>query len=218
MSSRKCFIIILILLITCNVFADSISLKSGKSFPCRITGYDVKSLYVIMDNGKKLLVTKTKVDSLSSGNYTNSILNTFSKSFPNDRKEYTEYDDLDAYLNNIMPVNHNELFTNTGPLIPYSEAYLIGIKDAKSRHFSGTWFTAGLASGFLLGLIGTAVITIAAGKTNPKVVPENCDYKGYNKGYTKQTKKVNRICAFTGGILGTAAIVAVMQANPQKNK
>jgi len=93
-----------------------------------------------------------------------------------------------------------------------------GRELAKSEG-TGGWFAGGVASGLLLGLVGTALITVAANSSSNDV-PESRrsilatkrpDYsQAFARGYRDKLKSKKRTSAITGGLLGTAAFVAII--------
>ena len=90
-----------------------------------------------------------------------------------------------------------------------------GENDASSNHSSTGWFVGGLASGVILGLIGTAIITGASAASNPKPnyleVPKDgeVDMSCYLNGYKSKAKKKNMVSALMGGVVGTVIFVAI---------
>jgi hypothetical protein len=83
---------------------------------------------------------------------------------------------------------------------------------------TGGWFAGGVGSGVLLGLIGTAVITVAANNSSNNVpasqqsilATKRPDYsQAFARGYREKLKSKKRTSALTGGLLGTAAFVAI---------
>ena len=98
-----------------------------------------------------------------------------------------------------------------------STALAEGNAMAGSQSTAG-WFAGGLASGVILGLIGTAVITIAA--NNSSVHPpasqqsvlatKSPDYvQAFTRAYRDRLKSKKKTSALTGGLIGTAAFVLI---------
>ena len=106
---------------------------------------------------------------------------------------------------------------------PSSDASSIVAAVAEGRElaeFEGTggWFAGGVGSGVVLGLIGTAVITVAANNSSNNVpasqlsilATKRPDYsQAFARGYREKLKSKKRTSALTGGLLGTAAFVAI---------
>jgi hypothetical protein len=88
------------------------------------------------------------------------------------------------------------------PACPDSQAK--GRADAASSHHGTGWFFGGLASGLVLGFIGTGAITgIAALRhPQPKQVPSGLQAECYREGYSSKAKKKNTLMAFIGGAIG----------------
>jgi hypothetical protein len=70
----------------------------------------------------------------------------------------------------------------------------------------------GLASGVLLGLIGTAISYAMASSSTPEVgrVPEGAEAACYRDGYVSRARSMNSTNALTGGLLGTAVLVLIV--------
>ncbi|MCD4828458.1 MAG: hypothetical protein K8R90_03390 [Candidatus Cloacimonetes bacterium] len=94
----------------------------------------------------------------------------------------------------------------------FNTSYQLG-RAAGEQHSSSGWFIGGVASGFLLGLIGTAIIAVAASGTVPAYIPDEVDAMGYRTGYIDRSKSKNRGAAIGGGLLGTAIIVIIFVAS-----
>lgn len=90
-----------------------------------------------------------------------------------------------------------------------------GENHADSYHSSTGWFLGGVASGIILGLIGTAIITGASAASNPKPyaleVPKESEVEMacYLNGYKSKAKKKNMLSAVLGGLVGTVVFVAI---------
>ena len=94
-----------------------------------------------------------------------------------------------------------------------------GELSAEQNYSAGAWFAGGLASGFLLGLIGTGII-YASSKSGTITPPMSLllmidekpqPYKtGYLLGYSDKERKKRSSQELTGGLIGTAAIVLVI--------
>ena len=70
----------------------------------------------------------------------------------------------------------------------------------------------GLASGVLLGLIGTAISYAMASSSSPQAehVPDGVEPSCYRDGYQSKAKSMNTSNALTGGLLGTALLVVII--------
>ena len=84
---------------------------------------------------------------------------------------------------------------------------------------TGGWLGVGFASGLALGLLGTAVITIVAhnsGTDLPADRQAEVQTRGavylhsFQHGYQDRLRARRRNAALTGGLLGTATIVAIL--------
>ena len=92
-----------------------------------------------------------------------------------------------------------------------------GRELAESESTAG-WFGGGFASGLLLGLIGTAVITITAhnsgvnvpGSQQSILATRPPDYsQAFSRAYREKLKSKKRSSALVGGLLGTATFVVI---------
>ena len=90
---------------------------------------------------------------------------------------------------------------------------------AAQRVGTGGWFVGGFASGLVLGLIGTAVIYVAAGNSDTAVPPDRrlvianqpSHYQqAFEVGYGEKIKSKRKGAALGGGLLGTATIVLLI--------
>ena len=104
-----------------------------------------------------------------------------------------------------------------------SDASGVAVAVAEGRELAesegmGGWFAGGVASGLVLGLIGTAVITIAANNTSNNVpasqqsilATKPPDYsQAFARGYREKLKSKKRASALTGGLLGTAVVLVI---------
>jgi hypothetical protein len=70
----------------------------------------------------------------------------------------------------------------------------------------------GVASGVLLGLIGTGVITAVAASSSPAVhyVPQDAEPVCYRDGYASRARSMNTNSALTGGLIGTLVLVVIV--------
>jgi hypothetical protein len=86
------------------------------------------------------------------------------------------------------------------------EAQAKGRLDAASAHHTTGWFFGGLASGVVLGFIGTGAITGLAALTHPqpKQIPPGLQQDCYRDGYSSKAKRKNTLTAFIGGLVGGA--------------
>ena len=89
-----------------------------------------------------------------------------------------------------------------------------GRADGKAMGTGGA-FTIGLVSGVGLGLLGTLIAWVAQGEPDPPATEaaklENAECRlNYADAYAKSGKRKKRGAALTGGLIGTAAIVAVL--------
>ncbi len=124
---------------------------------------------------------------------------------------------VSAFLRrNIGDLRTDNRFTSneTEDILPqridFGDSYIKGRNDAESMHTTGGWFAGGIASGLILGLIGTGIIGLAATGSDPIYIPENCDPHAYHIGYKAQSKTMNRNTALGGGLLGTAIAVVIV--------
>ena len=87
-----------------------------------------------------------------------------------------------------------------------------GREAASSTHNGSGWMLGGLASGVLLGLIGTAITYAIASSSTPEVsrVPEGVEAACYRDGYVSRAKSMNTTNALTGGLIGTAVLVLII--------
>ncbi len=91
-----------------------------------------------------------------------------------------------------------------------------GKADAQERGTGGS-FVGGFAGGLLLGLIGAGVVVLAQSKSDPPAdfmlqleeEEEACRYT-YIESYRNESVSKKRKSALTGGLIGTAIIVAVI--------
>jgi len=102
-----------------------------------------------------------------------------------------------------------------------SDASSVAAAVAEGRELAesqgtGGWFAGGVGSGLVLGLIGTAVITIAAHNTGNNVPASQQSIlanrppdisQAFSQGYREKLKSKKRTSALTGGLLGTAVFV-----------
>lgn len=93
-----------------------------------------------------------------------------------------------------------------------TEAIVRGENDAASKHTSKSWFYGGVASGVLLGFIGTGILTaMSAGSSpRPKVIPEGYNEACYINGYSGKARKKNMWSSLGGGLVGTAILAVVV--------
>jgi hypothetical protein len=82
---------------------------------------------------------------------------------------------------------------------------------------TGGSFVGGLAGGVLLGLIGTAIAYVAQGPADLSAVhlveaqKYGSEYTlGVQQGFAEKSKKKKKSSALAGGLLGTAAFLAVV--------
>ena len=87
-----------------------------------------------------------------------------------------------------------------------------GREAASASHNGSGWMIGGLASGVLLGLIGTAISYAIASSSSPEVghVPEGVEAACYRDGYVSRAKSMNTTNALTGGLIGTAVLVLIV--------
>ena len=76
---------------------------------------------------------------------------------------------------------------------------------------SSGWELGGLASGLLLSLVGTGIITGIAACSNPEPnrIPDDVFKECYKKGYTGKARSKNVLSALYGGIIGTCAAITI---------
>lgn len=218
---KKFISCVIIFVLIFGLFADVLELKSGALLNGNIKGYDKDVIYLKLEDGQKILVSKDLVKTVNSPNYDGGLLSTNKSSYPRDYSDYQIPEDKSIFATPAPPDSNlvgGAVANNSSKsaYLPYSESYAKGIKDAKSFHSSGGYIIGGMASGFLLGLIGTGIITLAAGGSDPSAIPPNCEPNAYLKGYHKQSKSSNKGAALTGGLIGTAAIVLLIAANSSK--
>jgi hypothetical protein len=160
---------------------------------------------------KLIILDRTSIESMSSDKYPASTLYSSKCSYPRDYHKYTRPDDLEASLkqadNQVTIPNQVEQIKEYRT---FAEAYSKGINDAKTMHNPQKWFMGGIASGLLLPILGTTMISLAAPETSPYIIPTTCEPKGYLEGYRQQTKISNRSSALSGGVIGTVVTVAVV--------
>lgn len=91
-------------------------------------------------------------------------------------------------------------------------------REAAGSEGTGGWFAGGVGSGLLLGLIGTAVITVAAHNSSMNVPAsqqsllsaKSPEYaQAFTRAYRERLRSKKRTSALTGGLLGTAAFLAI---------
>jgi hypothetical protein len=101
-----------------------------------------------------------------------------------------------------------------GSLSDCADSKELGKAYADSVHSSTGWFIGGLATGALLGLIGTGVITIVAAVSDskPGTIPGQVEAACYMDGYSGASRGGNTWAALGGGLLGTAIFVVVYMA------
>jgi hypothetical protein len=206
LKTKKYFILVLILLLTVCVFADTITLKSGTECKGKITGYDKDNIYLKINDNQRVLIDKTLIGSMNSEKYTASILFPNKSSYPRDYSKYTKPADLEAYLESKNQLNQvSELENELASKEPlnFSSSYTKGIMDAKRWHNPDKWLWGGLATGAFIPILGTALITLNVSETYTDTIPQNCEPMGYLEGYKQQTKITNRGTALIGGIAGT---------------
>lgn len=87
-----------------------------------------------------------------------------------------------------------------------------GRQAANTLHSGSGWMIGGVASGVLLGLIGTGVITAVAASSSASVnhVPEGAEPACYRDGYAGRARSMNTTSALTGGLIGTLALVIIV--------
>jgi len=95
------------------------------------------------------------------------------------------------------------------------KSQITGKADASAQHSSVGYFLGGVCSGVLLGLIGTAILTVAAAGSNPdpSSVPDTLDVRCYVDGYHSKAKSKNVWSALGGGLLGTTVFLIVYLSN-----
>lgn len=97
-----------------------------------------------------------------------------------------------------------------------------GKSDAREVGTGGA-FTIGLVSGFGLGIIGTALAWGFQGEPDPpkaktEPLPNVESRLAYSDAYGKAGKSKKRGAALVGGLIGTAAIVAVVAASGSESE
>lgn len=110
----------------------------------------------------------------------------------------------------------------TGPAVSSDAvnvaAAVAGGRELAASEGTGGWFAGGVGSGLVLGLIGTAIITVAANNSGNDVpasqqsilATKPPDYsEAFARGYREKLKSKKRTSALTGGLLGTAAFLAI---------
>jgi hypothetical protein len=88
----------------------------------------------------------------------------------------------------------------------------LGRQAASALHSGSGWMIGGVASGVLLGLIGTGIITAVAASSSASTnhVPANVEPLCYRDGYASRAKSMNTTSALTGGLIGTLALVVIL--------
>jgi len=98
-----------------------------------------------------------------------------------------------------------------------TQAHAEGEMAAANVGSSG-WFAGGVASGVLLGLIGTGVTWALAANSRVEVAPDkrllissrSVTYQQlYEKAYGDKVKSKRKTSALTGGLLGTATFLVI---------
>lgn len=109
------------------------------------------------------------------------------------------------------------LLTDANPLLRHLSASCEddrarGREAAGDTHSGSGWMVGGLASGLVLGLIGTGIIWAVASSSSSDVdrVPDGVDGSCYRAGYAAKAKSMNSSSALTGGLLGTLALVVLV--------
>ena len=127
---------------------------------------------------------------------------------------------LVALVPEALPAQHASAGGTTGTAADStaSAAVLHGRAAADRRSLGGR-FAGGLASGLLLGLIGTGITYAIAGSDDAslsaaeaaQLASANPVYSlAFQQGYTERLKARRKSSALTGGLLGTAAIVTIV--------
>lgn len=122
-----------------------------------------------------------------------------------------QYTPVNGLADSGLAVSDVARFTQTtnGQLTVY-ESYQKGRRDAvPSLPVTAGYFAAGLGSGALLGLIGTAILYYSTQGNNPSLKPVNCNPEAYSLGYAEMSKPYNRKAALIGGLLGTVIAVGI---------
>ena len=107
--------------------------------------------------------------------------------------------------------------TPAPPAVDVGDCVLRGRSDG-SKTSTGGAFGIGVASGLLLGLIGTGIAYFAQGEPSPTaaqsaaIADASCRL-AYEDAYGKEGKKKKRSSALTGGLIGTAVIVVAIVAS-----
>jgi hypothetical protein len=97
------------------------------------------------------------------------------------------------------------------------DCMLRGTADGKKTSTGGA-FTVGITSGFLLGLIGTAIAYVAQGEPRPTQAESAANLGAgcrlaYEDAYGEAGKKKKKNSALLGGLIGTAIIVIVIASS-----
>jgi hypothetical protein len=87
-----------------------------------------------------------------------------------------------------------------------------GREAASNTHSGSGWMLGGVASGVVLGLIGTAIITAVASSSASQAerVPDDAEPSCFRDGYSSRAKSMNTTSALTGGLLGTAVLLLII--------
>ncbi len=212
----------ILLLMVFGLFADILELKSGAILTGSITGYDKECIYLKMESGEQILVDKKLVKSISSELYTNTLLNSKKSTYPRDYDKYKKPRDTRIFLKSVVSDTAlviNRLDSLKVAYLPYDESYLRGIRDATYSKDSNYFIAGGILSGMLLGPIGTGFSALTVGGSIPGDIPPDCNQNAYVDGYYKQSKSDNMKAVLTGGLMGTAIIVAIaVSIASQKSK
>ena len=100
----------------------------------------------------------------------------------------------------------------------YYDGVLSGRLSAEDNYSSGGWFAGGIASGVLLGLIGTGIISGISQIGNPeppsyeimRVQSYSTEYRaGFISGYGKKARSKKLSSSAVGGLVGTAAFLII---------
>jgi hypothetical protein len=218
---KKYLLFIVIVIIAVSVYSDTITLIGDTILTGDITGYDRNVVYIKLPEGQLLTVRKTSILSIESvGLPVDDILSNKSK-YPRD---YSDYNPLllqakakKTYSEGKETLIINKMLYADKDTLNYHESYLRGWEDARMNH-KGKWFDGAFASSIFFGAASTMAITLCASKTEPSLIPPNCNPEAYLRGYGNKAQKINRSNAIVGGVCGTVtnAVLLLILANNVK--
>lgn len=117
-----------------------------------------------------------------------------------------------------VPNEQSEAMENPEAGKSWMTCHASGKEDARSMGTAGST-AGGLAGGLLLGLIGAGIAVLAQSKSDPPAEnlmqiqgeSEECRYT-YLEAFRQESQSKKRSAALTGGLIGTAIVVAIYLA------